>query len=197
MRRCEIPRIGVAFRWTSTWLLWVAGCATPLEAPSAYSSERFLCGPEHAAAFAALSSACRETYLRDGSCEGFASLKGEIDGQPFVVDGPLFETSYESDETRPRTPLGVNARGSTPYFAFRISISDLARTITTESGTVLPATGSGLFGIEVRGSSNLQTMHVNSCEIEPLPDGIYVAWSANFARGGTIDVCSYLIAKSP
>jgi hypothetical protein len=175
----------------------VAGCATPLEAPSAYTGERFLCGPEHAAEFAALSSACREAYLLDASCEGFASLRGEFEAQPFVVDTTLAQSFYEFDETLPTTPLSVNARGHSPYFTFRLSIDGLTEE-TGESGAVCQAPGAKLIGVEVRGSSSQKTLSLKTCEIERLPDGIYFAVSATFVReAGSLDMCAYLTENSP
>src|SRR5688500_13881476 len=146
MARVGVPRVGVAIRLKSALFISVVGCAAPLEAPSAYTGERFLCGEEHAAEFAALSSTCRDAYLSDGSCEGFASLKGEFDAQPFVVDTPLFQSFYEFDETRPLTPLTATARGRSPYFTFRLSLEGLTNQ-TTESGTVCQAAGAKLMAI--------------------------------------------------
>src|SRR5690349_13405905 len=107
-----MTRSGAAIRWTSAWFMSLAACASPLDAPSAYIGERFLCTPENAAEFQALSSMCRETYLLDGSCAGFASMKGQLGGQPFVVDGPLVDAFYVYDAAHPTTVSGVTARGS-------------------------------------------------------------------------------------
>jgi len=191
-----MTRVGAPFRWISAWLVSVAGCATPLEAPSAYAGERFLCGSEHAAEFQELSAACREAYLGDRSCEGYASLKGESDGQPFVVDAPLFGTYYAFGATGPAYALTVSADGLSPYFSFRLQLYGLTREVTESGVIVCQTVEARLFGIEVRGASDQQAMNLNTCEIERLMDGVYVSFSARLARGGNIDACAYVIDKA-
>jgi len=187
-------RAGITIRGIGASLLAAAGCATPLEAPSAYAGERFLCGPEQAAEFRVLSAGCREAYLSDRSCEGFASLKGESDGQPFVVDAPLFGSFYQYNETGPTTGLTVNATGLSPYFAFRLQLYGLTRE-ATEAGIVCRTAEARLFGIEVRGSSDQQAMALLTCDFERPEDGVYVSFSAKLARGGPLEACMYLTAK--
>jgi hypothetical protein len=98
-----------------------AGCAAPLEAPSAYGEERYLCGQEHASEFDAWASACTEVYNASRSCLGVASMKGVSAGEPFAVDSNLVASYVPSD-----TPfMGleyISADGASPYFGFSLSL---------------------------------------------------------------------------
>jgi hypothetical protein len=174
----------------------IAGCATPLEAPSAYTDERYLCEPQDSAEFDAQVFACRETRLRDGSCAGFMSMQGEIGGQHFVVDSPMYESFYAYDENKPHPLETLTARARGPYFNFRMTSEKLSR-VTTEGGTVCQISGANLFTLEVRGSSNNQALIVKQCEFERRADGLFYSFSARIALGGSLDACAYLLAPNP
>ena len=173
----------------------LGGCAAPLEAPSAYRDERYLCAPQDAAEFAALAETCKEDYSRGGSCFGVASLKGDIAGEPFVAESNL-SSSYVPDETRPNSLPVMHARARSPYFAFYISMTNLHTEQVADSSPVCRSDVS-LFGIEVRGASATHKIELASCEIEPLSDGFYVAFSGHYARGGAMDACLYLFPQQP
>lgn len=175
-------RIDWATRWICTLLLGVAGCADPLEAPSAFQEERFLCGPEHAAEFDAWATACRD----DPACPGVGSIKGEFGGQPFVADTTLFNTYYVLDST---VLADVGAQGTSPYFEFRISLEMLTREIVDGAERCLA--NSSLFGIEVRGSSGLQALNLKTCQFEPRLDGLYLAFTASLPRASFLATCMY------
>jgi hypothetical protein len=192
----EITRTRLAIGLLGTSLISLAGCASPLEAPSAYASERFLCEPQDSAEFDAQVSGCRESQLRDGSCVGFVSMKGNLDGQFFVTDAPLFEARYEYDETKPNVVRSVMIRARSPYFTFRFSTENLTKE-TTESGTVCRTIGANLFNLEARGSSYNETLVFKDCELGPRADGFYFSFAANVVAGGNVDACTYLIAPRP
>jgi hypothetical protein len=177
--------------------LLVLGCGAPLEAPSAYASERFLCAPEHAAEWDALVSACNERYGSDRSCPGVASLRGEADGQAFVTDEPLFAAAYEYDATKPTSVGTLSLNGRSPYFRFHFSADGLTVETTPGSPSRCVPGSSGLFGLEVRGTSALRRTNFHSCEVIPSASGIDVAFSGTFLVGGFIDGCVHFPPEAP
>ena len=176
-------------------LVW--GCGAPLEAPSAYASERFLCAPERAAEWDALASACNERYASDRSCPGVASARGEIGGEAFVTDEPLVRAVFEYDPTKPTWAGTLSLRGQSPYFVFNLS-ADVAVETTPGSPARCAPGSSGLFGLEVRGSSALRRTNFTGCEIIPSDRGIDVTFSATFAvGGGSLEGCAHFPPEAP
>jgi hypothetical protein len=174
----------------------VAGCATPLEAPSAYSDERYLCEPQDSAEFDAQMVACRDTRLRGGSCAGFVSMRGEIGEQPFVVESPLFESFYIYDETKPNALQTLAVSAQAPYFNFRLTSERVTR-VTTDAGTICQTLGANLFTLEVRGSSHNQALIAKQCDFNRRADGLFYSFSARIALGGNLEACTYLLAPDP
>jgi hypothetical protein len=187
-------RIALATGWLYLALLPIGGCAAPLEAPSAYRDERYLCGPEHAAAFDAWASTCREDYLAGGSCLGIASMKGESSGEPFVIDSTL-DRSYVPEYVHPTVLELLSPAGTSPYFDFRLSLTNLRLETTAESSPVCRSDLS-LFNLEARGGSINLVMKIETCEIERRSEGLDVAFSASFVRGGFIDACMFLLPQA-
>ena len=177
--------------------LLVLGCAAPLEAPSAYTNERFLCAPQHAAEWDALVSACNERYASDRSCPGVASLRGEADGQAFVTDEPLIDAEYEYDATKPTSVGTLALTGRSPYFAFRLSADGLTVETTPGSPSRCVSGSTALFGLEVRGTSALRRTNFRTCEVTPSASGLDVAFSGTFVVGGFLDGCVHFPPEAP
>jgi hypothetical protein len=188
-------RIALATGWLYLALLPTSGCAAPLEAPSAYRDERYLCGQEHAAAFDVWANTCREDYLAGGSCVGVASMKGESAGEPFVIDSTL-DRSYVPENMHPTVLELLSPAGTSPYFTFRISVTNLRLETTAESSGACRSDLS-LFNMEARGGSINLVMKIETCEIEQRSGGLDVAFSASFVRGGFIDACMFLLPQTP
>jgi hypothetical protein len=113
---------GPAFRPSAAMALILTGCASPLDAPSIYDSETFLCAPDQADRFRVELERCRNEYDRDGSCGGLVSFTGRLYDQPLVVDS-RFDVSRFEDLLRPdgvRIRDQVKLSGISPYFRFRV-----------------------------------------------------------------------------
>jgi hypothetical protein len=177
-----------AKRWFCLWLFSTAGCAEPLEAPSAYEDERYLCNAEHAAEFDAMAAACAEDFAAGGSCKGVISMKGEIDGQRFVVDDSTAVAMYRPT-VPPRLAESLDLYAQSPYFLFRFSI--LAIDQASDGGTACVPSGA-LFNQEVRGASSIQSLRCQSCEFAWRHGGFQFAFSGTLARGGTLDGCMFV-----
>jgi hypothetical protein len=176
--------------------LLVLGCGAPLDAPSAYASERFLCAAEHAAEWDARVSACDESYSSDRSCPGVASLRGEIGGETFVTDEPLVRAVFEYDATAPTSAGNLSLRGRSPYFVFNLSADVAVETTPGSPPRCLPGS-SGLFGLEVRGSSALRRTNFTTCEMISSDRGKDVTFSATFVVGGSLEGCAHFPPEAP
>ena len=178
----------------------LAGCAAPLNAPSAYEGERFLCGEEHANEFDALVAECLEANLRGGACEGVASVKVDLTSQHAVVDSPLTSANYGPD---PRDPVmrAMGVRGVSPYFAYHVNMGITTASLTAGNVTseadeicVRPPIGSSAVGIEVRGSSDTLAFRLTSCTVNAR-DGLRITFSGDIVRGGTMNACAYIVPR--
>ena len=177
--------------------LLASGCAAPLEAPSAYASEQFLCGSEHAAEWDALVSACNEHNGAARACAGVVSLRGEIDGETFVANSLLPIAVIAYDESKPALAGELLLDGQSSYFKFRVSAEALFEETTSGSPGPCGSGSTNLFGMEVRGSSNLQRMNFNHCELASRPSGLYLSFSASFTKGGFLDGCTQVPHSVP
>jgi hypothetical protein len=178
--------------------LLVLSCGAPLDAPSAYTSERFLCAPEHTAEWNALVSACNERSGRDRSCPGVASFRGETDGEAFVTDEPLVDASYEYDATTPTSVVNLRLNGRSPYFGLNLSVDRVTVETTPGSPSRCVAGSSALFGLEVRGSSTVRRVNFRTCEFTSSPSGVDVAFSGTFVvGGGSLDACIHFPPEAP
>jgi hypothetical protein len=113
---------GPAFWLGAAIVLVLEGCASPLDAPSIYESELFLCAPDQADRFRVELERCRNEYQRDGSCGGLVSFTGRLYEQPLVVDARFdvsrFEDLLRADGVRIRNEVKLS--GISPYFRFRV-----------------------------------------------------------------------------
>jgi hypothetical protein len=186
-------------RWsTCLFASAITGCAAPLDAPSAYIDEQFLCGEEHTAEFDALVANCRNGNLAGGKCAGVGSVAIDLPTQQAIIDSEFDIATYEPD---PRDPVmrSMSIRGVSPYFVFRLSLgvttpslSAGGTTAKSDEHCVRPAVGSATVGLEVRGSSDTLAFRLSSCTINAR-DGLRVTYSGDLVRGGTMKACVYIV----
>jgi hypothetical protein len=172
--------------------LLAVGCADPLEAPSAYTGERFLCGSESAAEWNALVSTCVEQNRTERSCRGVTSVRGEHNGESFVADSRLSRAAYQYDAMQPTTLGRTEFAGESPYFKFIWSTEGLKMDRTPGTSLNCLNASTSLFNMEVRGSSNLLRMNFRSCEFAESAGSLDLGFSATFAAGGFLDGCVHM-----
>jgi hypothetical protein len=114
-------------------LVAIAGCAMPVENPSVYDAQRFLCAEEHDGALRDAIEDCRNDFERDESCAGVLSFAGELEGEPITVESRLLSSEFidqrldgEGSEIRQELKLS----GRSPYFHFTLSWLDLGGDLT-------------------------------------------------------------------
>ena len=177
-------------------LLLALGCVEPLEAPSAYASESFLCGAERAAEWNAFVADCNERHRIDGSCPGVVSFRGDLEGEPFVASSRVFVASISYNLADPTVVREISCDGYSPYFKFRIS-SEAFRDPPSGPPGVCSSTSVNLFGLEVRGSSAIERMTFQTCEFASTAGGIRFSFSGRFARSGFLDACAHFPPGAP
>jgi hypothetical protein len=187
--------------------LCLARCVEPIDAPSAFSSEHYLCDEEHAAEFDAQVERCRQDHLRDQSCAGVLSLRGVFDSQPVVLDERVVKATY-SDQVQQNGPtirvMTINAIA--PYFRVRFDSNFSVPPEATKSGPV-PDTDCSLGGglscgstqilnLEARGGNYLSGLvsAVREIKLETLEE-VRVKLSGGLARGGNIDACFHIFPQ--
>ena len=192
------------------WLLLWAGCVSPLQAPSAFSGERYLCDEKSAPEWEARLEACRATYAQDGSCLGVISMRGVIDAQSVVVDSPVtgltITDTPRSDGTISRA---VFITALSPYFRFSFDLPGFHDPGHNTSGFVQPASCTALAGvvpcfagvlnIEARGGTYLSELSTLLQNIKvDTADELRVAFAADIVRGGDLTGCFDLnLAPAP
>ena len=83
---------------TRVWLLTLAsaGCLDPLDTPTAYESEPYLCGSDSQGAWTEQLEACRDAYEKDRSCAGLFSFRGQLEGTPLKVTSEISFANFEN-----------------------------------------------------------------------------------------------------
>ena len=118
-------------------------CAHRLEAPSAYADQQYLCAEENAAARAALVEQCRDAYIRDKSCAGVGSYRGNIQSVPVVVGTPLDWSQFHTmSDVGGVTSTSVNLEGRSPYFKFEFTFYNVFGMGSDMVVNILPDAGS-------------------------------------------------------
>jgi hypothetical protein len=186
--------------WVTLLLTCVVGCASPIDAPSAYTSEQFLCGDEQAAEFDSQVERCREASLRDGSCSGIVSLKGSVDAQPIVIDSTAGKVTYVEKSGRSDgsggelSELKVYARS--PYFDFVLTLLSKPLDLGTGEAPGMCRDPTGFFSIEARGGSDFVPMYFSSCELKlRTPQEMRVVFSAQLRIRGNVDGCFHIFPE--
>src|SRR5688572_30101858 len=101
-------------------LFWA--CSGPVDPPSAYEDEVFLCGAEMGAERETRTDDCRRT----SDCRGWVSLQGVLQEQPVTVDASLLDAELDILNT-PGVGLARDAiklYGDSPYFRLRWVLSN-------------------------------------------------------------------------
>jgi hypothetical protein len=186
----------------SPLLLGLAQCVEPLEAPSAFSTEEYLCEADHAALLEARVEQCRQAYALDRSCKGIMSFRGLIDAQPVVMDSELSAAQYQ-DNVTPGTGRTVTINGHSPYFNVRLDLSffaippDVTQSGPVATGAVVCTSGVSsicramdLLNLEVRGGNYLASLTSETRDIRvETPGELRVALRADLSRGGYMEGC--------
>jgi hypothetical protein len=188
----------------------LAGCAEPIEAPSAFDGERYLCDPENVMEFDALLENCRG--LTD-PCAGYMSARGLIDSQLVIVDGPVTRATYiDLPPTGPEVGRALTLLTPAPYFDLVFELRRFG--IPPErsmSGPVCglneeacdptgPEGGSAthFLNLVARGGNlfSVLTSQVREIQLETA-DEIRFAFTANLARGGHVEACFDVFPRVP
>lgn len=178
--------------------LLLAACAEPLDAPSAYDDQVYVCGEDAAAARDAQSGACRE----DEDCAGWVSLRGTLQDQPVTVGSVVRSVSLDASNV-PDVGFvrdSVELSAASPYFNLRLMFSDLPPQKVTAGELELPI---GLGDDSVRASLRLQG---GGASVElPGRDGLLrTSWTLreqtgdahlDFGSGDVIDACFFARAS--
>ena len=193
-------------------LVWLTACVSPLEAPSAFNDQIYLCGAENAAVRDTALSRCRDT---DAACRGVVSFRGTIDAQPVTVGGRLTHARVtdvgRADGT---TSRDIVLYGQAPYFTFSLDLPGFeAPPAHTASGLFVPGNTSvgscstqanqtdcenAVLNLEARGGTYLSLIYtlVRNIQIETADD-LRVEITGSLARGGSVEGCFHLLAPHP
>jgi len=171
-------------------------CAAPLEAPSAFESERFLCGEENRAEFEALLDACHADHSANASgCQGVLSMRGDIDSQAVVLDASVSRINYGINHVLGTIPTRFVVYFEAPYFTGRLDMQPES----TEEGPVAGGLSSSTYlNLEARGGNYLSSVEQPSYafELQTL-DEVRGSLSGELGRGGFIETCFHLFPPSP
>lgn len=182
----------------------LAACVAPLEAPSAFEDQQYLCDPGHADTWRARIESCRAAFVADGSCLGVISLRGILDNQNVVMDSPVTRLAITDSPNRDGTVVrDYFFRGSAPYFDFSMDLTGFAvppahstNGLIIATATCDPAPGTdlvcfnGVLNIEVRGGTELlrlQTL-VRNIRVETVYE-LELNFASDLARGGNVSGC--------
>ncbi len=190
-------------------LVWLTACLSPLDAPSAFSDQVYLCGAENAALEDAALAQCRDT---DAQCEGVVSFRGTVDAQPVTVGSPITHSGItdvgRADGTTSRE---IFVFGLAPYFTFSFDLPGFeAPPGHTASGLFVPVEGvcstmtnqtpceHPVLNLEARGGTYLSIINglVRDIQIETADD-LQVYFTGELARGGNVEGCFHLLAPHP
>jgi hypothetical protein len=184
--------------WFAPLLTCVAGCTTPIDAASAYTAERYLCGDEHAPEFDSQVEQCREANLRDGSCAGFVNLQGDIDEQHVVVDSNVVRATYapDGDEENGVKQWQVVVNGRAPYFSFRVTLSGVPLDPGVREAPGGCGRTGGFLSLEARGASDTVPMYFSRCDVNLYtPDEMRIAFSSALGKRGSVDGCFHVFPQ--
>ncbi len=126
LERAAPVRSGAALLTLAALAGCATACATAVENPPVYDSERFLCAEASSDAWRDAVADCREAFDRDKSCGGVVSFKGQLEGEPLTVDAEISNSEFidlhvDGAELRQEIKLSANS----PYFRFVLSWLDM------------------------------------------------------------------------
>lgn len=169
----------------------LAGCLSPLEAPSAFTGERYLCGPDQRAELDARVEECRQANLRDGSCTGILSLRGVIDSQPVVVDAPTVVATYTIMVVPPNDRArDVFVAADAPYFLISLHVNLLIDPTTGSFSDLPDGLNMDILNVEARGGNYLSILEDETIDVQvQAGDELRLTFKGRLNRGGSIDGC--------
>jgi hypothetical protein len=192
-------------------LSYLPGCAEPIQAPSAFDGERYLCDAENVIEFDALLDNCRGL---SEPCAGYTSVRGLIDSQLVIVDGPVSRATYiDLPPTDREVGRALTLRTRAPYFELVFELRrfgippERSRSgpvcgLNAEAACDLtgPAGGSAtqFVDLEARGANFLSilTSQVREIQLETA-DELRFAITADLARGGHVEACFDVFPQLP
>lgn len=169
------------------FLFLASGCASAIDAPSAYETTTYLCDDAHAAEWAAEIEACRA--LGDEGCAGIMSVRGVVDEQPVRASNRV-ESAVESVDQSDEGPVrSFRLSGRTTYFRLALTCQFL------RDGRP-PSSLTSNLNLEARGGNYLvglarpaQSIQVDS------PGEFAFRVQSSLTRGGTFEGCFHLFVK--
>lgn len=185
----------------------LAHCAAPVDAPSAFRAERYVCGAEHAAEFETLMDECRTLGQTEG-CNGILSLRGTIDSEDVVVDTWVTSATAADWPGDPHGARTLELLGASPYFTIKLDVYYLAVPPLTSQSGPLPVNCSAqpeltfgpclILNLEARRANYFTGVEnvTRTMELES-PSEMRASFSGDLARGGRIDGCFHALIGQP
>jgi hypothetical protein len=164
-----------------------AGCASAIDAPSAYETAPYLCDDSQAAAWATEVEACRAA----GSdlCAGVMSFRGVIDEQPVRSSNRVQLVTLLLDATSGVEIRTVRVVGRTAYYRLAVSCEFLPDGMP-------PPTFSQNLNLEARGGNYLVGLSQTQQSIQVDEPGEFAfRIQSKLTRGGTFEGCFHLFLK--
>jgi hypothetical protein len=190
-------------------LAWLAGCGAPLDAPSAFEDEQYLCDVPHQAIWQQRVADCRGAYAADGSCKGVISVRGLVDSQSVTIDSPVTHWIAVDTPLRGGTvDRSYYVAGVSPYFLFNLELPGFSTVPGMSSKSILlpghcldqplPECVPAVFNVEARdGSANLSmTSLVRNLSLDTR-DELVVNFAGDVDGGGTLAGCFDLNLAPP
>jgi len=180
-------------RWLVPCLLVLTGCVAPVDAPSAFSTEHYLCEGENLALFDAMVEQCRDEMHQGAPCAGVMSLRGVVDSQAVVADSRVTRVFFADEPTGNGNRMrAIDVTGVAPYFSMRITLYGFE----ADEGRVpaLPlAPPRDVVNFEARGANYLSQIvdQIRVVEVNER-DEMRAKVSGRLTRGGTVDMCFHL-----
>jgi hypothetical protein len=183
----------------------LARCGDPIDAPSAFSAERYVCGPEHAAEFEALVEECR-TLRQTDVCGGVLSMRGSIDSEDVVMDARVSSATPFDWPGDPGIARTLELLAASPYFNVKLDLQYLAvpplmsvsgaLPENCAAGPLVPDVPCIILNLEARGGNYLSGVNnvVRTMELEGMPE-VRASFSGDLARGGYIEGCFHVFVR--
>jgi hypothetical protein len=170
-------------------LAGLTGCAAPIDAPSAFSEEQYLCNADRIDEFNARVEVCRRVRASGGACGGYLSFQGIVDSQPVVVDSAISRVDSQTQTTAGVVRNGLILWSSSPYFDFRFSLVDKIM-----PGSLIPVSGTDsnvdIMNLEARGGNYFVNWTNETRDVLLLTsDELRFTFSTDLQRGGHLDGC--------
>lgn len=180
--------------WIALCSFGLVHCADPLEAPSAFSDERFLCDDSSRPEFDSQVARCRAARTRDPSaCSGVFSLRGVVDSEPVVIDSLISRAFYQNKQLQGIADFQMVVVARSPYFSVNLDMISNDRTPPTSAALI----ASSYLNLEARGGNYLSSLKNETYDLQVLTSSEARVWlSADLGRGGFIEGCFHAFLPS-